>query len=120
MTIKIYSGRIRAKAGKDGINASGPIRRIELFLILQIEIHLQIVQIEIIQIIIHSGIIQICGIIQIGTIIQFLEIIQIWVIGIIGVIGVIIIEIVKEMILIEEDNNSLEIIVIIFHNSKGS
>ena len=29
MTIKIYSGRIRAKAGKDGINASGPIRRIE-------------------------------------------------------------------------------------------
>ena len=29
MTIKIYSGRIRAKAGNDGINASGPIRRIE-------------------------------------------------------------------------------------------
>ena len=35
-------------------------------------------------------------------------------------IGVIIIEIVKEMILKEEDIISLEMIVIIFHNSKGS
>ena len=29
MTIKIYSGRIRAKASNDGINASGPVRHVE-------------------------------------------------------------------------------------------
>ena len=29
MTIKIYSGRIKAKASNDGVNASGPVRHIE-------------------------------------------------------------------------------------------
>lgn len=29
MTIKIYSGKIRAKASNDGINASGPVRHVE-------------------------------------------------------------------------------------------
>jgi len=29
MTIKIYSGRTREKEGNDGINDSGPVRRIE-------------------------------------------------------------------------------------------
>jgi len=130
MTIKIYSGRTREKEGNDGINDSGPVRRIEpVFNFtnrnytrrnrtnrkIQIIIHSGIIQIcRIIQI---YGIIQICGIIQINGIIQFLEIIQI---GVIGVIGIIIIELVKEMILKEEDIISLEMIFIIFHNSKGS